>query len=158
MYLVQKLYLLSGFEILNASAGSGKTYQLTKSYLKHVLIQPGVKRFRQVLALTFTNKAVAEMKSRILNSLYEFGNAQIDKSKHPLFQELQEELGLTYKDLESRSKLTLKLLLHNYNFFEVSTIDKFTHRVVKTFAKDLNISQNFNVELDSDLLLDDAIS
>ena len=158
MYLVQKLYLLSGFEILNASAGSGKTYQLTKSYLKHVLIQPGVKRFRQVLALTFTNKAVAEMKSRILNSLYEFGNAQIDKSEHPLFQELQEELGLTYKVLESRSKLTLKLLLHNYNFFEVSTIDKFTHRVVKTFAKDLNISQNFNVELDSDLLLDDAIS
>ena len=59
--------------------------------------------------------------------------------------------------MEKKSSLALKLLLHNYNFFEVSTIDKFIHRVVKTFAKDLQISQHFEVELDDEILLEEAI-
>ena len=157
MYLVQKHLLQSGFEIFNASAGSGKTYQLTKSYLKLVLSNTSLQGFRQLLALTFTNKAVAEMKNRILDSLHNFGNPKTDKAHDPLFRELAIELGFSKQELERRASLTLKLLLHNYNFFEVSTIDKFTYRVIKTFAKDLRISQNFEVELNGEILLEEAI-
>ncbi|MEO0573091.1 MAG: UvrD-helicase domain-containing protein [Bacteroidota bacterium] len=154
---MKKQLLPSGFEILNASAGSGKTYQLTKSYLKLILTNTTVQKFRQILALTFTNKAVSEMKNRILDSLHDFGNPNSDKTNNPLFHELAVELGFSNKELERKSSLALKLLLHNYNFFEVSTIDKFTHRVIKTFAKDLRISQNFEVELDYEILLAEAI-
>lgn len=157
MYLVKKHLLPSGFEIFNASAGSGKTYQLTKSYLKLVLTNITAQRFRQILALTFTNKAVAEMKGRILDSLYDFGNPKTDKTNNSLFGELAVELGFSAKELERKSSLALRLLLHNYNFFEVSTIDKFTYSVIKTFAKDLKISQNFEVELDGEILLVEAI-
>lgn len=157
MYLVKKQPLSSGFELFNASAGSGKTYQLTKSYLKLILSNPTPQKFRQILALTFTNKAVAEMKNRILDSLYTFGNPEIDKKGNPLFLELVDELSLSPKELERKSSLALKLLLHNYNFFEVSTIDKFIHRVIRTFAKELKLSQSFEVELDEDMILDEAI-
>jgi ATP-dependent exoDNAse (exonuclease V) beta subunit len=149
--------VLSGFHIFNASAGSGKTYQLTKSYLSLILSNVITQRFREILALTFTNKAVAEMKVRILDSLWVFGNPEISKEDSPMFHELAKELGLTVEKLQKKSLLALKLLLHNYDFFDVSTIDKFTHRVIKTFAKDLKVSQNFEVELDDDILLDEAI-
>ena len=149
---------MEGFKIFNASAGSGKTYQLTKYYLKLLLSNTHAQRFRRILALTFTNKAVAEMKERILDSLSLFGDAKISKAENALFLELQKELSLSQEELEKKCATTLKLLLHNYDFFEVSTIDKFMHRVIKTFAKDLKITQSFEVELDSDLLLDEAIS
>jgi len=157
VYLVKKHLLLSGFEIFNASAGSGKTYQLTKSYLKLILKNTTAQKLGQILALTFTNKAVAEMKDRILDSLYVFANSNISKGDNALFQELATELGLSTQEMEKKSSMALRLLLHNYNFFEVSTIDKFTHRIIKTFAKELRISQNFEVELDADVLLDEAI-
>ena len=147
----------SGFNIFNASAGSGKTYQLTKTYLSHILSNVNAQKFREILALTFTNKAVAEMKSRILQSLWVFGNPKISKENDSLFLELKKELDLTAAELEKKSALALKLLLHNYDSFEVSTIDKFTHRVIRTFAKDLKISQSFEVALDDALLLDEAI-
>ena len=149
---------MEGFKIFNASAGSGKTYQLTKYYLKLLLSNIHAQRFRRILALTFTNKAVAEMKERILDSLSLFGDTKISKAENALFLELQKELSLSQEELEKKCATTLKLLLHNYDFFEVSTIDKFMHRVIKTFAKDLKITQSFEVELDSDLLLDEAIS
>ena len=97
------------------------------------------------------------MKGRILESLWVFGNPGVSKETNSMFSELKEELGLTAKEMEQKSALALKLLLHNYDFFDVSTIDKFTHRVIKTFAKDLRISQSFEVELDDDILLDEAI-
>lgn len=157
MYLVKKQSLPSGFHIFNASAGSGKTFQLTKSYLILILSNVASQKFREILALTFTNKAVAEMKHRILESLWVFGNPDVSKEDNSLFDDLVTELDLPHKEVEKRCALALKLVLHNYDFFEVSTIDKFTHRVIKTFAKDLKVSQRFEVELDNDILLDEAI-
>ncbi|MFD2100045.1 UvrD-helicase domain-containing protein [Flagellimonas iocasae] len=147
----------SSFKIYGASAGSGKTYALAKEYLKLLLSNDSPVSFRQILAITFTNKAVDEMKTRILENLYAFGKSPIAPKQLPLFQELCQELSLTEDQLRQKSKLVLKRILHNYSFFEVSTIDKFNHKLIKTFARDLRLSQNFEVELDTDLLLEESV-
>ncbi|MDT7829049.1 UvrD-helicase domain-containing protein [Pricia sp. S334] len=144
------------FKIFDASAGSGKTHTLTKSYLKIALSTPG--RFKKILAITFTNKAVNEMKRRILDSLYQFGTVDDIQLAPPLFRDLMHELQIDAPTLRERSRKTLKEILHNYAFFDVSTIDRFTHRLIRTFAKDLKLPQNFEVILDSDLLLDEAVA
>ena len=146
----------STFKIYNASAGSGKTHTLTKEYLKIVLSTGD--RFSKILAITFTNKAVNEMKHRILDSLFKFGKVASETEAPPLFLDLMKELSVDADTLRKRSKQTLKEILHNYAFFDISTIDKFTHRLIRTFAKDLKLPQNFEVVLDTDLLLDEAVA
>ncbi|MFS4415570.1 UvrD-helicase domain-containing protein [Maribacter sp. 2307ULW6-5] len=143
------------FKLYNASAGSGKTYALARAYLEIVLRQKGA--FGRILAITFTNKAVNEMKHRIVNSLHEFGREDAPRDKDPMFRELAAKLGLSAPALRALCRERLKELLHNYAFFDVCTIDKFTHRLVRTFAKDLKISQTFEVVLNKDLLLDEAV-
>jgi ATP-dependent exoDNAse (exonuclease V) beta subunit len=146
----------SSFKIYNASAGSGKTYALSKAYLKIVLSSP--RSFKRILAITFTNKAVNEMKKRILDSLFIFSKTTSLNEASPLFIDVMNELDMTQETLKKLSKTSLRELLHNYAFFDISTIDKFTHRLIRTFAKDLKISQNFEVVLDTDLLLEEAVS
>ncbi|WP_299325909.1 exodeoxyribonuclease V subunit beta [uncultured Maribacter sp.] len=145
----------NSFTIYNASAGSGKTYALAKVYLKIILASP--QNFRKILAITFTNKAVNEMKHRILNSLFEFSKITSTEDANPLFNDILKETNYTFEELPALSKLRLKQILHNYAFFDISTIDKFTHRLIRTFAKDLKIPQNFEVVLDVDLLLQEAV-
>ncbi|MBW8242440.1 UvrD-helicase domain-containing protein [Muricauda oceani] len=147
----------SNFKIYSASAGSGKTYALAKAYLKLLLANDASIKFRQILAITFTNKAVDEMKTRILDNLYAFGQDTVPEKQESLFQSLCDELNLTEGQLRQRSQLILKRILHNYSFFEISTIDKFNHKIIKTFARDLHLSQNFEVELNLDLLLEEAV-
>ena len=148
----------NAFKIYSASAGSGKTYQLTKAYLKLILSPNAKQKYRELLAITFTNKAVAEMKQRILESLYAFSKEVTPMDKTSLFNDICKEIQLTPKEIQLKSKHVLKELLHNYAFFEISTIDKFTHKIIRTFAHDLKISQNFDVVLDTDLLLEEAVS
>jgi len=145
----------NSFTIYNASAGSGKTYALAKVYLKIILASP--QNFRKILAITFTNKAVNEMKHRILNSLFEFSKTNSIEDASPLFKDILNETNYTFEELPALGKLRLKQILHNYAFFDISTIDKFTHRLIRTFAKDLKIPQNFEVVLDVDLLLQEAV-
>ncbi|MCB0373512.1 MAG: UvrD-helicase domain-containing protein [Muricauda sp.] len=147
----------SNFKIYSASAGSGKTYALAKAYLKLLLTHDSPSKFRQILALTFTNKAVDEMKTRILENLQAFGVHPTPKKQKTLFDDLCRELSLSERQLQQKSQTILKRILHNYSFFEISTIDKFNHKIIKTFARDLHLSQNFEVELDLDLLLDEAV-
>ena len=146
----------TSFKIYNASAGSGKTYTLAKEYLSILLSSND--GFRRILAITFTNKAVNEMKDRILNSLFEFSQPESLEHPSPMFTAILNELNLTPLELKEKSKFTLKKILHNYAFFDVSTIDKFTHRLIRTFAKDLKLPQNFEVVLDTSLLLDEAVA
>ena len=143
------------FKIYNASAGSGKTFTLTKEYLRTVLSTNH--SFSQILAVTFTNKAVNEMKDRILNSLFEFASTKSMDQASVMFKEMLSELDVDFETLRQKAKTTLKIILHNYGFFDISTIDKFTHRIIRTFAKDLKIAQNFEVILDSDLLLNESV-
>lgn len=149
--------LPSPYTIYSASAGSGKTSTLVKEYLK-IILDPGHSaKFREILAITFTNKAVNEMKSRILDSLFSFSlSTTPDKGSH-IFDEICKELGMSPEDLKANAGKVLRELLHNYAFFDVSTIDKFTHRLIRTFARDLKLSRNFEVVLDTDLLLEEAI-
>ena len=154
--LQQKLAQDTPFKIYNASAGSGKTYTLTKAYLKIALASP--KRFRTILAITFTNKAVNEMKGRILDSLFHFSHEIIPQKSQSMFNDLLADLKISAPDLREKSKRTLKEILHNYAFFDVSTIDKFTHRLIRTFAKDLKLPQNFEPVVDTALLQEEAVA
>lgn len=146
------------FLIYNASAGSGKTYTLTKVYLKLVLAPENPTNFGHILALTFTNKAVNEMKERILTALADFSSLPCPKKSSALFSEMAKELEYSGEALQKKSKKVLMRLLHNYAFFEVSTIDKFNHRLIRTFAKDLKLPQNFEVQLDTDLVLSEGVN
>ena len=157
LILQEKQVQLNPYVIYNASAGSGKTFTLVKEYLKILLASGNNQNFRKILAITFTNKAVNEMKERILDSLYEFANPEISLKNSALFLQLSQELQLDETAIRQKAKKALKEILHNYAFFDISTIDKFNHRLLRTFAKDLKLPQNFEVILDTDLLLDEAV-
>ena len=147
----------SAYKIFNASAGSGKTFTLVKEYLKILLSSDKNQKFRQILAVTFTNKAVNEMKGRILSSLAEISEDADEKKESEMALLLSKELGVDQSTLRQNAKVQLRKILHNYAYFDVSTIDKFTHRVIRTFARDLKLSHNFEVLLDTDLLLEESI-
>lgn len=149
---------LKAFRIFDASAGSGKTFTLAREYLS-LILRPGSRlAFRRILALTFTNKAVSELKTRILDNLMEFATLEKEAKPSPMFDAVRETLQTDRTALIQRSREVLQLILHNYAFFDVSTIDKFNHRILRTFAPDLNLPSNFEVVLDTDSLLEEAVN
>jgi len=145
------------FKVYNASAGSGKTFTLVKEYLKLLLDSKNPKLFRNILALTFTNKAVGEMKTRIIDTLKQFSDTNILSNPNSMFTAIANELDVLPKKIHNDSKTILNNILHNYAAFDISTIDRFTHKVIRTFAFDLKIPVNFEVELDTDNLLSEAV-
>ena len=145
------------FQVYNASAGSGKTYTLTKEYLKILLVAPANDTYKKILAITFTNKAVEEMKSRIIDSLIAFTKNEVSEKTANFMQEIASEIKLDVPTIQQKSKKILKNLIHNYAAFDISTIDKFTHRIIRTFTHDLNLPTNFDVTLDTEELLKNAI-
>ena len=147
----------SSFYIYNASAGSGKTYSLVKEYLKVLLKSNKPEPFKNILAITFTNKAVAEMKERIIKALKNFSSSEVLDDDNSMFVELCEELSLTPEALHFKSKKLLYDILKNYAAFDISTIDKFTQKIIRTFAFDLKLPLNFEVELDTESLLNKAV-
>lgn len=146
------------FKIYKSSAGSGKTFTLVKEYLKLALNASSELTFRRILATTFTNKAANEMKSRVLEALAFLSDPNPSSQKHAVLKEvLLTELSLTAPQLQQKSLLVLRAILHNYADFGIGTIDRFTHRIVRTFARDLNLPANFEIELDDKPLIDKAI-
>ncbi len=145
------------FIIYNASAGSGKTYTLVKEYLKIILLSSSPLAFNTILALTFTNKAVAEMKERVIKTLQEFSDISILTNPNTIFDTLANELGMEPTALHKKSKSILEAIVHNYASFDISTIDKFNHKLIRTFAYDLKLPLNFEVELNTANLLSKAV-
>ncbi|OXB09598.1 ATP-dependent helicase [Flavobacterium plurextorum] len=145
------------FSIYDASAGSGKTYTLVKEYLKIILSSPKNDAYRNILAITFTNKAVHEMKSRIVGSLSEFAKEEPSAKAVDLMEDLSRETGLSIIQIKIKSQSIIKHLIHNYAAFDISTIDKFTHKVIRAFAHDLNLPMTFEVTLDTENLLVEAV-
>ncbi len=145
------------FAIYDASAGSGKTYTLVKEYLKIILLSKKPDAYRNILAITFTNKAVHEMKSRVVGSLSEFAKEKPSEKALQLMQLINTETGLSLSKITEKAKRIIKNLIHNYASFDISTIDKFTHRVIRAFAHDLNLPITFEISLDTENLLTEAV-
>ena len=139
-------------EIYKASAGSGKTYTLTRKYLSY-LFSPDTSH-RNILAVTFTNKATEEMKSRILKELYLISIESKDSDHIDFFCK---QLNETKKDLAKRAKDVLKKLLNEYSGFFISTIDRFFLSIIQTFTQEMSLNGNYNIELDTDRILEEAI-
>lgn len=145
------------FTIYNASAGSGKTFTLVKEYLKILFNSSNQYLFKNILAITFTNKAVAEMKDRIIETLKQFSEPSILENPSPMFSAISEDLEMEPKKLHNKATKLLNTIIHNYAAFDISTIDGFTHKLIRTFAHDLKLPLNFEVELDQDSLLNEAV-
>ena len=145
------------FSIYDASAGSGKTYALVKEYLKIILVAPKNDAYRNILAITFTNKAVHEMKSRIVDNLSEFAKDEPSQKAQDLMQDLAAETQLSIIQIKTKSRQIIKHIIHNYAAFDISTIDKFTHKVIRAFAHDLGLPMTFEVTLDTENLLIEAV-
>lgn len=138
---------MKNFIVYKSSAGSGKTFTLVKEYLRLALGDEKklTSNYKRILAVTFTNKAATEMKERIVSALHQIYSA----SEFPYVGSLLcNELQITESELKKRAELVLNHILHHYSDFSVGTIDSFTYKLVKTFAFDLKLPINFNVELD----------
>ncbi len=142
--------------ILKASAGSGKTFRLTREYIRLCLEQESEAYAAHILAITFTNKATAEMKVRILETLAELATGALQPSVpgDPIFDICT---GLGREEVQKRAGNILRFLLRQYHYFGVSTIDSFFQRVIRQFQRELHIDQPYSVELNTSVVLDAAV-
>ena len=149
------------YSVINASAGSGKTYTLVQRLLMICLRYPNQPdAIRTVIALTFTNKAANEMKERILFYLGEF--VKDNYSENQDLKNIQEALAeqgyrISLDDLQLRSQKVLDYILHHYSTLNIGTIDKFNSRLVKSFSYELGLAQNFNLEIQPEPYLIEAV-
>ncbi len=143
------------FILQEASAGSGKTFSLVKRYISILLNTENPDKFKQLLAITFTNKASLEMKNRVLELLITF--TQSDYEENEVLKIITSELNILPEVLHERAKRILSKIIHQYSQFSISTIDKFNLRLMKTFAHDLGLSMNFDVEMDHEKMLIESV-
>ena len=152
-----KANTIAPFKLYQASAGAGKTFLLVQQFLVKLLSSKTEDRFHRMLALTFTNKAVFEMKFRLLKKLHFLAFTEDELSQDPMGEALLVQLGITPRELSARARVNLHLILHDYAAFDVITLDSFTHRVIRSFAKDLGLAYNFDVELQSERILEEVV-
>jgi ATP-dependent exoDNAse (exonuclease V) beta subunit len=143
------------FNVYKSSAGSGKTYTLVREYIQLCLADENPQNFKSILAITFTNKAAAEMKDRVFTALKKISSN--DPSIEHLQSELVNNLSIEKPILQKRAKNVLTAMLHQYGSVSISTIDKFVHKIVKSFSRDLNLPSDFEIELDAKKILKEAI-
>ena len=150
---------LKPFKILNASAGSGKTYALVKEYLLLLLKDDkNSKQFAHIVAMTFTNMAAFEMKERIIQNLDLLSYPEGREQKAQAYaHELSMVLAIDPADIHERAKRTLKMLLHNYEDFHVLTIDKFNLRLIRSFSRDLDLPSDFEVILNEKEVIEEVV-
>lgn len=140
--------------VYKASAGSGKTFTLVKEYLKLCLLANKPNYYQHILAITFTNKAANEMKERVISWLKQLTSEELPVgSIRFLVDAIQKETGLDYGQIHERAKLILIHMLHHYSDVNISTIDSFVLKVIRSFAYDLGLPLTFEVELDQDSLI-----
>lgn len=141
--------------VYKASAGSGKTFTLAVEYIKHLIENP--RAYRQILAVTFTNKATAEMKERIVQQLY--GIWKGDRDSEAYLNRIREDLkeDMDTEELRKRAGMALQYMLHDYSRFRVETIDSFFQSVMRNLARELELTPNLNIELNNTEVLDEAV-
>ena len=141
------------FKIIDASAGSGKTFSLASNVILKILTGDE-DSYKKVLALTFTNNSANEMKKRILDELKQIS---IEPSKSLVFQSSDLSKLFTKNSIKGKAKRILNKILHNFSFFQVSTIDKFNHRLIRSFSGDLALSYDFDLVIEKDEFSDQLI-
>jgi ATP-dependent exoDNAse (exonuclease V) beta subunit len=144
---------MNTLEIIKASAGSGKTWTLAREYINLLVPADGQpfdpQAFRHILAVTFTNKATEEMKSRIIEELHKL--ATVPDYPYPAPGQHPTPL------MRKRAALALTAILHDYASFSVSTIDRFFQTVLRAFAREINQYASYKVELDRNAVLQQAV-
>lgn len=142
--------------ILNASAGSGKTYSLVKKYIRLLLTaDDSTRKYAEIIAMTFTNKAALEMKTRIISALDQLSNPEQDNHKY--INQIAGDFNLPAAEIQLKSKRILSQLIHNYEDYNVLTIDKFNLRLIRSFSKELDIPADFEVVMNETELLQQVI-
>ena len=144
------------FRIYKASAGSGKTFTIVKEYLT-LCLGKKADNYRDILAVTFTNKAANEMKTKILRFLLGISEHSQEKDIVQMRNHLISALGIDEKELVTRAKQLYVMILHNYSDMAVCTIDSFVQRLSRSFARELNLPGQYSVILDNDDLVDEII-
>ncbi len=140
--------------ITRASAGAGKTFLLTKTYIDMLFSAHQAKNaHRRILAVTFTKKATAEMKKRIVEELSKLARAE----KSDFAAELKQTFKLNDTQLQERAQRILFDLLQDYSAFAVSTIDSFFQQVIRAFSRELGLSGKYNLELDTKVIQQSAV-
>ena len=157
---LRKLRDEGGVEIMKASAGSGKTFALSREYIRLLLsreqgaVRPDRYAFRHILAVTFTNKATGEMKSRIIDELDTLANYTASSDYRDY---LMEECGFSSeRELAEASRDALSAILNDYGSFSVCTIDRFFQQVLKAFARDIGHFPDYQIDLDRKSLVEEA--
>ena len=138
-----------------ASAGSGKTFTLTIEYISLLIQNPD--NYRHILAVTFTNKATNEMKTRIIETLY--GIATSNHRADGYLQVLTERFKntKTEKTIRETCQTALSLILHDYSHFRIETIDSFFQSIIRDLARELNLTANLRIDLNQEEALADAV-
>ena len=144
----------TGFRVMGASAGSGKTFRLVQAYLSCCLSSSEPFPFRRILALTFTNKAAQEMKDRVVAEIEVLAD-RVSESAH--LDGLRAETGLKDDEVGRRARTLRRNLQRHYGELSIMTLDKFVGGLVRGFATDLQLEHDFSVELDTARLLDAAV-
>ncbi len=129
--------------IYKASAGSGKTFTLSVEYIELLINNP--MSFRSTLAVTFTNKATEEMKTRILSQLYGIWKMLPDSKSY--IERIKKDLGVTETFMAERARIALRNIVHNYSYFRIETIDSFFQSVLRNLARELDLTANLRIEL-----------
>ena len=140
--------------ILKASAGSGKTYNLAREYIRLLLVKEDPQAYRHILAVTFTNKATDEMKRRILKELHILAT---DPTASDYYKDFVPALFPTAEALRDRAKGQLGGILHDYSSFAVSTIDKFFQQTLRAFSHEIGQFASYQVELDKAALVEESV-
>ena len=145
--------MVKSLTVYKASAGSGKTFTLATEYIKLLVKNPA--SYRNILAVTFTNKATEEMKMRILSQLYGIWHQLPDSENYA--QKIIRETGFTPEVVSQRAGEALHLLLHNYNYFRVETIDSFFQSVLRNLARELDLTANLRIGLNDTQVEEQAV-
>ena len=146
------------FNIVNASAGSGKTYRLVKEYILILIDTDNSRTFSNIIAMTFTNKAAVEMKERIISSLDKMSSPILFNNElDHLCKEISVELKCSTKDVQRRCHKVLLNILHQYEDFNVMTIDKFNLRLIRSFGRELDLVHDFDVIMDTEEVLEKIV-
>lgn len=149
--LKQELSDIPNLTVYRASAGSGKTFRLTGEYLSLLFSSPFA--YKHILAVTFTNRATEEMKSRIIDEL---ANLAMDRNSGYI-KELIKAYNKSEISIREQARKILISILHDYSAFSVSTIDRFFQQTMRAFTREIGLGGGYNVELDTGKVLGEAI-